>query len=483
MGRRARGPSRGLGHRPRQRSRPRHHRGGPPARVVHRQRNPRLPGVPRVGRRDHTGVGGARDRCVRRADPADGPALRDRRPRDHLLDPRDHGAPQRGGQRPRAHQPRAPHRPRRAPRIRVEPPARAEQRPGRRRHGGRAPPPAGLPGRPRRRQAAPVRGALGRPPLVDAWLERDRDARGRQRGHAARALRHRREPGGLRRRHAPRREGAGTARPPGGRGSVPHANGRARARRPPGRRRLVRDRGDGDGERPPRPAHPKGTGAAARRPRRSRGRPGRRAPARRRLVAPADGARDLGRAPGALADPPRDELRAARDRQRAPVALLGRESPRRAVPPRAPLEDAVRGRARSVQAGRPRSARRRRRCRVPTAPHDRPAARLVQHRCPVEPLHDAAPHRGGASVERRRHGRARPGRRRARPGALAARPRRGGGPHRRQRAGGARVHDVPLPRADRDEPPDDQRGGPALGHRGVQGLGGARREGRAARTP
>ena len=127
----------------------------------------------------------------------------------------------------------------------LESPARAEQRPGRRRHGRGAAPPARLPGRLRSGQATPVRGALGRAPLVDAGPQRDRDAGGRRRGHAPRPLRHRREPGRVRRGHAPRGEGARTARPPGGRGSVPHADGAARRTsccrpRPAGARRKAR---------------------------------------------------------------------------------------------------------------------------------------------------------------------------------------------------------------------------------------------------
>ena len=135
LGERARRPPRGLGHRPRQRHRARRHRGGPPARLVHRQQHARLRGAPQVGRTHHAGVGGARDRRARRADPADRPPLRDGRPGHHLLDARDHRAPQRGRQRPRAHQPGPPHRPRRPARLRAQSPPGPEQRPGRRRHG------------------------------------------------------------------------------------------------------------------------------------------------------------------------------------------------------------------------------------------------------------------------------------------------------------------------------------------------------------
>ncbi len=116
---------RGIGHRARQRHGARRDRRGPSARLVHRQQHPRLRGVPGVGGRIHPRVGGARDRRPRRADPADRAALRDGRPRHHLLDPRDHRAPQRRRQRPRAHQPGAPHRPRRPSGLRLESPARA----------------------------------------------------------------------------------------------------------------------------------------------------------------------------------------------------------------------------------------------------------------------------------------------------------------------------------------------------------------------
>ena len=182
----------------------------------------------------HAGVGGARGRRARRADPADRPALRDGRPGHHLLDARDHRAPQRGRQRPRAHQPGPPHRPRRPARLRAQSPAGPEQRPGRRRHGRGAAEAARLPGRLRPREAAPLRGALGRAPLVGPGPERDRDARRRRRGRASRPLRHRGEPGGLGRGHAPRGEGARPAGLPDRRGPVPHADGAAGARRPAG---------------------------------------------------------------------------------------------------------------------------------------------------------------------------------------------------------------------------------------------------------
>ncbi len=70
-----------------------------------------------------------------RGDPRGRARVREGRPRDDLLDARHHRAPQRRRQRPGADQPRAPDRSRRQLRQRPEPAPRAEQRPGRRRHG------------------------------------------------------------------------------------------------------------------------------------------------------------------------------------------------------------------------------------------------------------------------------------------------------------------------------------------------------------
>ena len=106
------------------------------------------------------------ERADRRAgggDPRDGARLRACRPGDDLLDARDHRAPQRRRQRPRAHQPRPALRPRRPLRLGPQSAARAEQRPGRRRHGRDPEQAARLPGhRARRRGARTVRGGLGR---------------------------------------------------------------------------------------------------------------------------------------------------------------------------------------------------------------------------------------------------------------------------------------------------------------------------------
>ena len=81
---------------------------------------------------------------------------------DDLLDARDHGAPQRGRQRPLADQPGAALRPRRAVRLGPQPAPRPEQRPGRRRHGGDPEQAPRLPGhRARPRGARAVRGRHG----------------------------------------------------------------------------------------------------------------------------------------------------------------------------------------------------------------------------------------------------------------------------------------------------------------------------------
>ena len=94
--------------------------------------------------------------------PRAGPRLRARRPRDPLLDARDHRARHRGRQRPLAHQPLAADRPRRALRLGPEPAARPEQRPGRRRHGRDPQQAARLPGRPGRHGGPrALRGGVG----------------------------------------------------------------------------------------------------------------------------------------------------------------------------------------------------------------------------------------------------------------------------------------------------------------------------------
>ena len=135
-----------------------------PQRAVRRAGDRGVRGVRGLGRAVHARGGRAADRRARRRDPRDGARLRARRPGDDLLDARDHRAPQRRRQRPRADQPRPAVRPRRPLRLRPQPAARPEQRPGRRRHGRDPEQAAGLPGpRARRRSARPVRGRVGHP--------------------------------------------------------------------------------------------------------------------------------------------------------------------------------------------------------------------------------------------------------------------------------------------------------------------------------
>ena len=85
-------------------------------------------------------------------------------------------------------------RPRRQVRQRHQPAARPEQRPGRRRHGGPARPPAGLPARGERRAAGQVRCGLGRHRAAQAGLAPVGHVRRDGARRAPGALRHRREP-------------------------------------------------------------------------------------------------------------------------------------------------------------------------------------------------------------------------------------------------------------------------------------------------
>ena len=113
-----------------------------------------------------------------------------------------------------------------------------------------------------------------------------------------------------------------------------------------------------------------------------------------------------------------------------PVALPRRGAPRLAVPPCTPLGRPRRRAARAVQRRRGEAALRGARRRLSDQAHDRPPARVVQHRRAVEPLPLAAPSRRVARrlARGRRAPRARRGRGRA--GVLAARLRRGAGPDR-----------------------------------------------------
>ncbi len=140
-------------------------------------------------------------------DPRDGPRLRHGAARDAVLDARHHRASLRRGQRPGAHQPRAPHRARRPVGQRHQPAARAEQRAGRRRHGRAARSPAGLPARRGRAGAAEVRARLGRGGAAEARLAPVGDVRRDGARRPEGGLRHRREPDPVRSRPASRHAG------------------------------------------------------------------------------------------------------------------------------------------------------------------------------------------------------------------------------------------------------------------------------------
>ena len=115
-------------------------------------------------------------------------------------------------------------------------------------------------------------------------------------------------------------------------GPLPDRDRRARRRRPPGRRRVGRVGGHGHELGAAGPAGPQGARPAGR---------GARRPVDHLRARPADGPRlgrglgraDLGRAALAVAGPPRHDLRPARGARRHPVAVLGRDPSRRAVPP------------------------------------------------------------------------------------------------------------------------------------------------------
>ena len=475
MGGRLARARRRVGHRAGQRGRAGDHRGGPREPRVHRPGDERLRGLQGQGRVVHARVRRARDRRPGRPHPRARPRLRDGRQGDDLLDPRHHRAPQRGRQRHRADQPRGAHRARRPVRQWPEPAPRPEQRPGRRRHGRPARPAAGLPARRERRAPGAVRRGLGRPGPAEARLAPVGHVRrdGARRPH--RGLRHRREPDPVRGRPAPDDQAHERPRVPRRPGHVPDEDRRDRRRRPPGRGRLGRERGHGHQLRAPGPAGPQGARAAGR---------GARRPVDRLRARPPDGPRlgrgvgraDLERAPHALAGPRRDELQAARGARRPPVAVLRREPPGRAVPPLPPLGGpgarATASRSSAWTTTRPSTSCR----RLPDPAHDRPPARLVQHRRPDRRLHLAAAARRVARHLARGRGGLRPRARRAGPGHLAPRPDRGPDPDRRVAATRSHVHDPPLPGRRRDEPADDRRHRPEVRHGRVQGHGDPDRE-------
>ena len=229
-------------HRPRQHDRPRDH----PARACTTRSSS---SAPRPDFEEYAALGRGVDARARRA--------RDRRARAtliqelahayaradrarDLLDARHHRAPQRRRQRPRADQPRPAHRPRRPLRLGPEPAARAEQRPGRRRHGRDPEQAARLPGhRARRRGAASGsarRGASRSCPKYGWHLTQMFEAM--ERGELTRALRHRREPGPVRGRRQAHARAARGPRAPGRPGHLPHPHRRDGRRRAARRRRA-----------------------------------------------------------------------------------------------------------------------------------------------------------------------------------------------------------------------------------------------------
>ena len=362
-------------------------------RGVHPPRHRRLRGLQGVRRPVPPRAGRARLRRAEGADQAARPRLRPGRPRPDLLDPGNHRAPQCRRQRPRADQPVPAHRPCGPLRLRAGAAARAEQRPGRRRH-GRYPEQADrLPGhRARPRRAPPVRREVrrhhcaqeGHAPVAD--VRRDGPRRANLRLH------HRREPDELRGGHAPHPQDARGPRVPGGSGHRPDADRQGGRRRAARHRVLVRVRGHGHQQRAPRAAGPQGDRAAGRRPRRHRDH--RRAgPAARLRLGPSDAAGAVGRAAHAFPDARGHELREDRAARRRPVALPRRGVGRHDVPARPPLGGGP-GQARRPRpvppngAGRPaRHAHR----RVPDQAHYRSPPRLLQHGCRDQRvLHSAA---------------------------------------------------------------------------------------------
>ena len=118
---------------------------------------------------------------------------------------------------------------------------------------------------------------------------------------------------------------------------------------------------------------------------------------------------------------------------------------------------AARRPARAVLGRRgPRPVRGARR-RVPDPAHDRPAARVVQHRRADEPLQLAAPPWRVARPLARGRRAARARRRRDRARLVAPRLGRGAAADRPVAAARSRVHDLPLPGPGRHEPADDRR--------------------------
>ncbi len=127
---------------------------------------------------------------------------------------------------------------------------------------------------------------------------------------------------------------------------------------------------------------------------------------------------------------------------------------------------------RAVPGGGTRPAGGQARRRLPAAPHDRPPARVVQHRRADRRLLVPAARRRRGDPARARGRRAlRSRRRRARAHRLAARRGRDLGALRPDAARRARVHEPPLPRRGGDQHAHHRRDGSEVGHGGVQGDG------------
>ena len=251
----------------------------------------------------------------------------------------------------------------------------------------------GLPARRERRAAGQVRRRMGRRGPAEARLAPVGDVRCDGARRPDRGLLHRREPGPVRGRPEARDPPPRGPRLPRRPGPLPDEDRRARRRRPAGHRGLGRIGGDGHQLGAPRPARPQGGRGARGRPRRPRDRLRARQPDGRRMGRP--GPRDgLERGPAALAGPCRDELRAARDRGRPPVAVLRRDAPGRAVPPLAPVGGPGPGQPRAVRPGRSRPAGRQADRGLPDPPDHRAAGSTRTTRASRPP---ATPRRCGAA--------------------------------------------------------------------------------------
>ena len=169
------------------------------------------------------------------------------------------------------------------------------------------------------------------------------------------------------------------------------------------------------------------------------------------------------------------------DRRRSAVAVPEPRSPGFSVPPRMAVGRRPRGtRPGTVLGRRTRRSEGAAHRRLPAAPHDRPLARLVQHR--VCSRTDSR-HRSGTA---RRSTSTRPMRHRSawstvnecvcRRRAVRSRWRSDSNPTSRR----PDVHDLSLPRSRRHQQADERRVGQAVGHVGVQGC---RHPHRQARRP